>query len=125
MGTLAAFGLSSRKWLNCIFQSVVGGTFGVAVYELLIINTQKNQADFYPSVWLWMVIASYGLAAAFANIDAESQPRPVMPSVLTAAALLVVLSCAVFNLAYMVPPKTVQPLTVNLGLIEESQKTIP
>ncbi len=125
-GTLASFGLVRTKWLNRVIQTVVGGAFGVAVYELLTIVTRKNQAYFYPAAWLWMVVASYGLAAAFASIDAESEPRPATPRVLTAAALLVVVPCTVFNFAELIPPKSVQaqepvaPVIIDLGELRSS-----
>jgi hypothetical protein len=134
-GTLAAFGLAEPRLLNRIIQTLVGGTCGVAVYELLIIATRKNQIGFYAGVWQWIVLASYGLAAAYAWIDSTSKPRRVVPRLLTATTILVFLLCAIFNLAQLIPPKE-QDLqgkgsqraaesATDLGTIQDDFRSIP
>jgi hypothetical protein len=133
-GTSATFGVAEPKLLNRVIQTLVGGTCGVAVYELLIIGTRKNQVGFYAGIWMWMVLVSYGLAAAYAWIDSTSHPRRVVPRLLTATTILLVLLCAIFNIAQLIPPKeqglqgkgsqAAAESATDLGTIQNDSKSI-
>jgi hypothetical protein len=101
-GTLSAFGWAKSGWRNGLIQMAVGGSCGVAIYDLALMVSGKTGDYFLAVAWMMIVPSSYGLAAAFAWIDSRSAAFPVAPRYARAAALGLTLVTAVFTLLPLV-----------------------
>jgi len=122
-GTLAAFGLFHRKWPNYFTQIAVGGLCGVAVYDLAAIALGRTEEPFISLGWMWTFLGGFGLAGAYAKIDAEPRPRPVTSKVLwIPAGALAAVALSVGLIAF-IPLQKAPP--INLGKLNKLPVVIP
>jgi len=77
VGTLTAFGWARNKGLNRLIQVLVGGSCGLAIYNLSLMASGYAGDAFLGQAWAIIVLCSYGLAAAFSWIDSGSLALPL------------------------------------------------
>jgi len=103
IGTLAVFGWAKSRQLNWLIQMVVGGSCGLATYDLMLITTGNVGDGFLARTWAMVVLCSYGLAGAFAWVDTRSALIPVSSLFGKAVALSLTLVTFLFSLMFLIP----------------------
>jgi hypothetical protein len=117
-GTLSVFGMTRKPWLNRLVQLAVGGTCGIAVFDLALLGGDGSD-ELLTGVWTMMLIASYGLAAAFAWIDSRSLLLPVVSRHVRAMGLLVASIGLLFPLSLLIPPLMAETDLGAVGISKE------
>jgi hypothetical protein len=116
-GSSAAFGIAKGLWLNRIVQTLVGGSCGLATFGIALLVNDMQHKWMLPYSWLWIVFASYGVAAAFAWIDSDSDRLAIAPRLAAATALLITFIYTGFSGALLLP--FTMPPARELGVISD------
>jgi hypothetical protein len=123
-GTLSAFGIAGTARPNRLMQIAVGGSCGVAVFDLVLMVSGEAGDPFLAGAWMVTILMSYGLAGAFAWIDSRSAALPVSPRYAQVAGLGLTLIAVSFALIPAVPLPSA-PVTLDSPALALSARDIP